>query len=312
VYAIDTTRLANGVHTIAWSVVDNQPSPNAAGIGSRYFNVANGAMTEAVASATTSPMMMASSANDASDRADVREDVKAVAVAPATVLARRGFSMKAPFRRIAPDREGRVTLEGEELDRFEMKLQAGERVTGHLRSGEDVLPLPIGSRLDPATGTFTWQPGVGFVGTYDFSFVRWIAGTAVSSQDVRIVLNPKTSGRVGTQVVIDTPTRQDTVGGPFLVAGWAVDLDADTGNGVDTLHVWAYPVDGGDPVFLGAADRGGIRPDVAALHGERFKDAGYGLIVKGLAPGAYNLAVFAWSNAMGDWAPARTVPVNVR
>jgi hypothetical protein len=37
--AIDTTRLANGVHTIAWVVFDNVG--NAQGIGSRYFTVAN-------------------------------------------------------------------------------------------------------------------------------------------------------------------------------------------------------------------------------------------------------------------------------
>jgi hypothetical protein len=37
---IDTTLLANGVHTIAWSVTDSDG--NSAGIGSRYFTVRNG------------------------------------------------------------------------------------------------------------------------------------------------------------------------------------------------------------------------------------------------------------------------------
>ena len=36
---LDTTSLANGIHTIAWSVTDNQG--RADGIGSRYFWVQN-------------------------------------------------------------------------------------------------------------------------------------------------------------------------------------------------------------------------------------------------------------------------------
>ena len=111
-----------------------------------------------------------------------------------------------------------------------------------------------------ATGEFSWQPGVGFVGPYDFVFVRSIDARPASRQDVRIVLNPKSSGRVGPQVTIDTPTPYRNVGQPFVLAGWAVDLDDETGTGVDTVHVWAYPLAGGDPVFLGPATYGGVVP----------------------------------------------------
>jgi hypothetical protein len=38
-FVIDTTTLANGVHTIAWAVVDR--AGHAQGIGSRFFTVAN-------------------------------------------------------------------------------------------------------------------------------------------------------------------------------------------------------------------------------------------------------------------------------
>src|SRR6185436_9157003 len=41
VASIDTTALANGVHTIAWVVTAN--NGEAEGIGSRFFTVANGA-----------------------------------------------------------------------------------------------------------------------------------------------------------------------------------------------------------------------------------------------------------------------------
>ena len=40
-FSLDTTTLSNGVHTLAWGVVDN--AGRSAGIGSRYFTVANGA-----------------------------------------------------------------------------------------------------------------------------------------------------------------------------------------------------------------------------------------------------------------------------
>ena len=47
-YILDTTRLANGLHTISWVVTDNLG--NSEGIGSRFFNVQNGsaALTAAV------------------------------------------------------------------------------------------------------------------------------------------------------------------------------------------------------------------------------------------------------------------------
>ena len=60
----------------------------------------------------------------------------------------------------------------------------------------------MGSSFDPATGTFIWQPGVAFIGAYDFAFTRR-DGDRTVRQDVRIVLNPKGSNRVGPQVVID-------------------------------------------------------------------------------------------------------------
>jgi hypothetical protein len=177
---------------------------------------------------------------------------------------------------------------------------------------------------------------VGFVGAYDLVFVRWAGGHAVARQDVHVVLNPKGSGRLGPQVVIDVPLPPeggshaiaeldplashhiDLVASGFsrkeaiLVAGWAADLDSTVDVGVDTVHVWAYPLRGGDPTFLGVAAFGGLRPDVAAVYGDRFAKSGYGLVVKGLEPGSYDIAVFAYSTVTGGFAPAKTVRVTVR
>jgi len=297
VATLNTTTLANGLHTIAWIVTAS--NGQAAGIGSRYFTVQNaGAAIEEGVAGTA--------------------DIDAAGQDRSAIAARRGYDLSAPFRGVATGAAGRATIHGEEMDRFEIALGApvqGQTVSGYLRTGAGFDPLPAGSHLDPLAGVFTWQPGVGFVYAYDLVFVRRIGTVAVSRQEVRIVLNPKGSNRVGPQVVIDVPTARGhavDAAQPLLVAGWAIDTDAEAGTGVDTVHVWAYPVEGGQPLFLGAAAYGGRRPDVAAIHGTRFRDSGYGLIVDTLPPGSYDLAVFAWSTVTVDFVPARVVRVTVR
>jgi len=105
---------------------------------------------------------------------------------------------------------------------------------------------------------------------------------------------------------------EQDVAQPFVLAGWAADLDSTIDVGVDTVHVWAYPLPGGDPIFLGAAAMGGARPDVAAVYGERFANSGYGIRLKGLEPGNYDIAVFAYSTVTGGFVPAKTVRITVR
>jgi hypothetical protein len=111
--------------------------------------------------------------------------------------------------------------------------------------------------------------------------------------------------------VIDTPRSQQDLAQPFVLAGWAADLDAPSDAGIDVLHVWAYPLAGGPPVFLGATARA-ARPDVAAIHGEQFRDSGFSIAVQGLTPGHYDLAAFPWSTARGDFLPAQVVRITVR
>ena len=82
--------------------------------------------------------------------------------------------------------------------------------------------------------------------------------------------------------------------------------------GVDAIHAWAYPLDGGAPIFVGQAASGGARSDVAAVYGDEFRASGYSLTVTDLAAGAYDLAVFAHSRVRGEFVPARVVRVTVR
>jgi hypothetical protein len=335
VYTFNPSLLTRGVHTIAWVVTDNVGGAD--GVGSRFFNVAGGASASVTGSSVlgssetlAAPAMMAV-AGGSSERSLADE----VSLAPADTRAiqvRRGFDESTPLRDIGFDATGRAVIHGEELDRFELDLRTlgpsdPRTLSGYMRVGERLGPLPIGSRLDETTGQFTWLPGVGFVGSYDLVFLRWQDGRPVSRFEVRFVLHPKGSNRVGPQVMIDTPF--DSASGlaqgrpsgelarlePFLVAGWAVDLDDTVGTGVSTVHSWAYPVTefGHDaPIFLGIAAYGGHRPDVGAIFGERFTASGYDLLAPGLPPGTYDVAVFAWSTAKHEFVPAKVVRVHIR
>ena len=212
-------------------------------------------------------------------------------------------------------RAGRAVIRGEEIDRFELALgeHAGAHYTGHLRVGEALAPLPVGF----AAGRDDWRSSPGRRASVLSGATTWCScggrerGPS-ARHEVRIILAPKGSGHVGVQVAIDIPRSQQAVEQPFVLAGWAADLDAAAGTGIDTLHVWAYPATGGAPVFLGTPTLGGARPDVAAVHGEQFREAGFALTVQGLFPGTYDLAVFPWSNVTGGFAPPNVVRVTVR
>jgi hypothetical protein len=287
---IDTTEMTNGVHTIAWVVTDDIGA--AAGVGSRYFTVANLSPPANAACAPQSSVIQAS-------RLTSR-------VRGTSIQGRLGYRRDAAPRRFDADAQGRITIQSEEIDRIELDLGAG--ATGHLRVEGEARPLPAGSRIDPVTGAFTWQPGVGFHGVYDFD---------LAGHDVRIVLNPKASGRSGPQTVIDVPSAgaREVSSRSFVVAGWAADFDSSADAGVDVVHVWAYPIVDGraaDPIFLGAAPVAGVRPDVALVFGKRFEKSGFGLEVGSLAPGTYDLAVFAYSTVRGGFAPATTARITVR
>jgi hypothetical protein len=110
---------------------------------------------------------------------------------------------------------------------------------------------------------------------------------------------------------IDLPGVGQTVPQNFPVAGWAVDLASASGHGVDAVHVYAYPVGGGSPIFVGPATVGYLRPDVAAHFGAaRFAPAGFGMVAT-LPPGDYDLAVFAQSYIVGAFNNVATIRIRV-
>src|SRR5262245_7713327 len=110
----------------------------------------------------------------------------------------------------------------------------------------------------------------------------------------------------------DAPTANAVVTTPFLVGGWTLDQVAPSGSGMDAVHVWAIPASG-SPIFLGAAAMGVARPDVAAIFGPQFANAGFNVTtVAPLAPGAYTLAVFGHRASTGTFDIVEQVPITVR
>ena len=158
--------------------------------------------------------------------------------------------------------------------------------------------------MDATTGVFTWAPGVGFVGAYDLVFVRWSGAAAVARHEVRIILEPKGSHLVGPQVVIDTPRSQQDVGQPFVLGGWAADLGRGERHRDRDAARLGVSADGRPAGVPRRDGYGGARPDVAAVHGDQFAESGFGLMVQGLTPGNYDLAVFAWSMERAGFVPA--------
>lgn len=222
---------------------------------------------------------------------------------PAELMGRRGMDLQAPLVALETDADGWFTLKAEELDRVELRVSA---IGGHLSTPIGDLPLPVGSRLDPFDGTFTWLLGPGFIGRYDLVF-----DTLQGMRSVRVMVYPQ--GMLSRpQVVIDTPTEDSENSGAFMVAGWAVDPHSTEGSGIDVIHVWAYPMLGGAPIFLGAAKLDGERPDVQEIYGERATNSSYGVAVGPLPRGTYLLAAFAWSMELRDFLPASTRTITVR
>jgi hypothetical protein len=122
-----------------------------------------------------------------------------------------------------------------------------------------------------------------------------VTGTFNSSSFVDLTV-------AGPLMSLDGPRNGTLVLQPFNTGGWAVDLGAAAGTGVDAIHVWAFPVANGvigSGQFVDAALLGGARGDVGAAFGPQFANAGFNFLMKNLAPGQYYVGVYVRSNVSG-------------
>jgi hypothetical protein len=178
-FMLDTTALADGLHTISWAATDNLNTIE--GLGSRFFTASNGtgSMTAAVDQAPT---------------ARSAQSVNALPSASTEMLALRGFD--SPYWSATVDRvRGTNVLHQQQGERVEVTLDSWSWLfgcgtyTAHLISGDTAGPLPVGASFDPVKGAFAWQPPPQFAGTFDFVFVRSGCGNE-ARVPLRVIVGP--------------------------------------------------------------------------------------------------------------------------
>jgi len=134
---------------------------------------------------------------------------------------------------------------------------------------------------------------------------------SVMAQMVQDGSGPPPPGVSAPRMSLDTPGSAASVAGSgFTISGWALDLGAVDGNGVDWVHVWAIPVNGAPGIFVGAAAVNIPRPDVAAQFGAQFGHSGFALSGH-LPPGTYDLFAFGRSTVADGFNYYKTVRIGV-
>jgi hypothetical protein len=113
------------------------------------------------------------------------------------IYLKKGYNKNIRPQRIYPDKNGLITIEIEELERFEIRLAPENtfscRYTGYLVVGNSLKALPIGSTFDTVRGVFSWQPGPGFIRNYRLIFIEETAAGYITRQNIFITITPKSS-----------------------------------------------------------------------------------------------------------------------
>jgi len=181
VYGINSTQYANGLHTIAWVVSDSAGVTS--GVGSRFFSIFNtGSSVTEAAMRPIGPDL------------GRRDGEVALKASEAPILMRAGFSTLRSMQTVKAGVSGRTYVRAPERDRVEIRLagpsdsSSRAEYAGYLVVDERLRELPIGSSFDPERGAFYWQPGLGYVGDYDFVFIRTLADGTRERIPVRITL----------------------------------------------------------------------------------------------------------------------------
>jgi hypothetical protein len=164
----NTTSYRNGTHTIYWIATDNDG--NSDGIGSRYFSIQN----------TGSSSVVSNKWSEVSGKYTLSK-IPLDDSLPIEII--KGFKRNEGPLKIYPDCNGFIDVEIKELECLEVRLfpLEAERpligtpllsYTGYHLVGGQLRHFPIGSFFDPVRGIFYWHPGPGFIGQYEFVFLK--------------------------------------------------------------------------------------------------------------------------------------------
>lgn len=179
-FILDTSNLANGIHTIAWTVTDD--AGNAEGIGSRYFEVDN-----------TGVRGQGIGVREKLGLEGLLED-SCLDMSPVTV--RKGFNRNSEPEEIYPDDNGSIIVEINSQQLVVIALSPNPyplspEFHGYQMAGARIHALPVGSTLDTARGVFSWLPGVGFLGEHHLLFLHRTADGALTRRRLIIRINPQ-------------------------------------------------------------------------------------------------------------------------
>jgi len=177
-FYLDTTRYANGVHTLQWTATDD--GGNTDGIGSRYFYIQNTGSNAGVMERGPGGLPPC-----LKPHVDEQNDY------PVRIL--NGYSYEDQPRLIYPNENGVITIEINESERVEIHLPGGTRGLqwqGFQVIGSRLGALPAGSTLDRERGIFYWQPGPGFVGEYRLVFIKKDENENVTRKNILVEIIP--------------------------------------------------------------------------------------------------------------------------
>ena len=198
------------------------------------------------------------------------------------------------------------TVEVRRLIGYDLGIPNNAIVIHHVlttRSDRDAQVVDADGNGNPNDAGAMWTPGETFVDAANLISVE-VNSPSGTGFTATITLGSHLQPRMA----IGAPTAGAAIAQPFYMSGWAIDQSAPSGSGVDTVHVWAFPSGGGSPVFVGAANYGAARPDVASLFGSGFANSGWSLPIRGLVPGTYTLQAYAHSTVTGTFNQNQGVP----
>ncbi len=170
-FKIDTRKLENGLHTIAWNITDSEG--NRAGIGSRFFTVdnpENNSITPQIYNMeikddSQKPLSIMKNASNCTNRFTRNQELSEILFSgdecTDTYRIKELESIKIALLSSSTDMNSTEDLR---------QNLASQIFEGYLVVGDQLRPLPVGSTLEQESGTFYWLPGPGFIGKYHFVF----------------------------------------------------------------------------------------------------------------------------------------------
>ena len=186
-FSLDTAVYENGVHTIQWTAEDS--GGNSDGIGSRYFSIQN-----------TGNFNTSTSASKYRKHIYGREHFSLSRIAGIPVDTAEPIRIKNDFGKnvqsqpVYADEEDKFNITITELGHLEIELSKNFSFTGgYTIVGSGLRHLPAGSTLETQKGKFYWQPGPGFIGTYDFLFFTGDKNGNITRKDVTVKIVPESS-----------------------------------------------------------------------------------------------------------------------